>query len=208
MTINKYEDMNAMELDIIREIGSIGTGSAATALSSFLNRTIRMTIPEVSVLDLEEAIQRIGTPEEGIAAVLVRMSGEMDGIMLFLLKLDFINEVLSHILEERTKDYSELEEMEISALTEIGNIMISTYINALSTLAQVNISLSVPAISVDMLGGILSVPMVEMGYQTDKMLMITGNFIINGKKLDSDLLMLPDIQSLNHLMEKLVMADE
>lgn len=208
MAIHSYEDMNAMELDIIREIGSIGTGSAATALSSFLNRTIRMTIPEVSVLDLKDAIKKIGTPEEGIAAVLVRMSGEVNGIMLFLLKLDFINEVLEHILERKIADYLELGEMEISALTEIGNIMISTYINALSSLAGVDISLSVPAITVDMLGGILSVPMVEMGYQTDKMMMITGSFIIDGKKLNSNLLMLPDIQSLNHLMEKLVRADE
>ena len=46
--------------------------------------------------------------------------------------------------------------------------------------------------------------MAELGYQTDKLMMIRGKFIIEGKELDSDLLMLPDVESLNYLMKKLV----
>ena len=82
--------------------------------------------------------------------------------------------------------------------------MISSFVNALSGLADVEVSLSVPEIAVNMLGGILSVPMAELGYQTDKLMMIRGKFIIEGKELDSDLLMLPDVESLNYLMKKLV----
>jgi chemotaxis protein CheC len=93
--------------------------------------------------------------------------------------------------------------LETSALEEIGNIIISSYVNAMSTLSEVTINLSVPDIAVNMLGGILSVPMVEFGYQTDKMMMISGQFVIGGKVLHSDLLMMPDIESLNFLMEKL-----
>lgn len=208
MAIERYEDMDTVELDIIKEVGSIGTGSAATALSGLLDTQIKMTIPEVSILGYNEVIEALGHPEEMVAAVLVQMSGEMNGIMLFLLKMDFINEVLSVMLQKEVEDYSQLEELELSALTEVGNIMVSTYINALSTLAGLNIHLSVPAISLNMLGGILSVPMIELGYETDKMLTITGKFIINNVQLDSNLLMLPDIESLNYLMKKLVGAYE
>ena len=94
--------------------------------------------------------------------------------------------------------------MEVSAATEVGNIIISSYILSLSKLADMEISLSVPAFAVNMLGGIMTVPMAEFGYVSDKLMMITGKCIIGGRNVDSNLLMLPDIQSLNYLMDRLV----
>lgn len=207
MKITRYDEVKGLGLDLIREIGSIGTGNAATALSSLLGKGVRMTLPDVQILGYNEAIKFLGDPEEIVAAILVKMSGEINGLMLFILKLDFINEVLSSVLQQEIQDYYQLNVMETSALEEIGNIIISSYVNAMSTLSDVTINLSVPDIAVNMLGGILSVPMVEFGYQTDKMMMISGQFVIGGKVLQSDLLMMPDIQSLNFLMEKLGIAN-
>lgn len=203
MKIRRYDEINGLGLDLIREIGSIGTGNSATALSSMLGKSVRMTLPDVQILGYNEAIKFLGDPEEIVAAVLVKMTGEINGLMLFILKLDFINEVLCSVMQKEIDDYYQLNVLETSALEEIGNIIISSYVNAMSTLSDVTINLSVPAIAVNMLGGILSVPMVEFGYQTDKMMMISGQFIIGGKVLHSDLLMMPDIESLNFLMEKL-----
>jgi chemotaxis protein CheC len=203
MKITRYDEMNGLGLDLIREIGSIGTGNAATALSSMLNKTVRMTLPDVQILGYNEAIKFLGDPEEIVAAILVKMTGEINGLMLFILKMDFINEVLSSVMQQEIEDYYQLNVLETSALEEIGNIIISSYVNAMSTLSEVTINLSVPDIAVNMLGGILSVPMVEFGYQTDKMMMISGQFVIGGNVLHSDLLMMPDIMSLNFLMEKL-----
>ncbi|MFT4106006.1 MAG: chemotaxis protein CheC [Lacrimispora sp.] len=203
MKIKRYDEMNGLELDVIREIGSIGTGNSATALSSMLGKTVRMTLPTVQILGYNDAIKFLGDPEEIVAAILVKMSGEINGLMLFILKLDFINEVLSSLMQQKIEDYYQLNVLETSALEEVGNIIISSYVNAMSTLSDVTINLSVPDIAVNMLGGILSVPMVEFGYQTDKMMMISGQFIIGGNVLHSDLLMMPEIQSLNFLMEKL-----
>ncbi|MDR2023937.1 MAG: chemotaxis protein CheC [Hungatella sp.] len=203
MKITHYDEMNGLGLDLIREIGSIGTGNAATALSSMLGKTVRMTLPDVKILDYNNAIRVMGDPEEIVAAILVKMTGEINGLMLFILKLDFINEVLNSVMKHTIEDYYQLNVLETSALEEIGNIIISSYVNAMSTLSDVTINLSVPDIAVNMLGGILSVPIVEFGYQTDKMMMISGQFVIDGKVLQSDLLMMPDIQSLNFLMEKL-----
>ena len=203
MKIRRYDEMKGLGLDLIREIGSIGTGNSATALSSMLGKSVRMTLPDVQILGYNEAIQFLGDPEEIVAAILVKMTGEINGLMLFILKLDFINEVLSSVLQKEIEDYYQLNVLETSALEEIGNIIISSYVSAMSTLSEVTINLSVPDIAVNMLGGILSVPMVEFGYQTDKMMMISGQFVIGGKVLHSDLLMMPDIESLNFLMEKL-----
>ena len=203
MGIANYEDMNALELDVIKEIGSIGTGNAATALSQVLKKTTKMSLPAVYVLGYNEAIEMVGTPEEIVAAVLVKMSGEINGIMLFILKIDFINAVLDSVLSKDIDDYMDLTELEKSALEEIGNIIISSYVNAMSGLTGVSIKLSIPSIAINMLGGILSVPMGEFGYETDKLMMINGKFIVDDKVLDSNLLMMPDIQSLNYLMQKL-----
>jgi chemotaxis protein CheC len=173
-----------------------------------LGKAVRMTLPDVKILGYNEAIRFIGDPEEIVAAVLVRMTGEINGLMLFILKLDFINEVLNSVMKHSIEDYYQLNIMETSALEEIGNIIISSYVNAISTLSDVTINLSVPDMAINMLGGILSVPIVEFGYQTDKMMMISGQFIIGNKVLHSDLLMMPDIQSLNFLMEKLGIMNE
>lgn len=205
--MNSYDDMNSMEQDVIREVGSIGTGNAASALSGLLGTEVRMMLPTVSVLDFNDAMNAIGNPETIVAAVLVGMKGDVSGIMLFILKMDLINNILGILLGNHIEQYEQLSEMDVSALNEVGNIMISSYVNALSTLAGVDIGLSVPEITVNMLGGIMSVPMAELGYQTDKLMMIRGKFILQGETLDSDLLMLPDIDSLNYLMKKLVQSN-
>ena len=96
----------------------------------------------------------------------------------------------------------------MSALVEIGNIMISSYVSAISKLTGISINLSVPAMSVNMLGGIKSVPMVEFGHQTDKIMIINGKFIVEDKEVYSNLLLMPDIPSLNYLLKKLGVLNE
>ena len=203
MAIKNYDELNSMELDTLREIGSMGTGNAATALSQMLGREVRITLPEVRIMGYNEAIEWIGGPEEITAGVLVGMSGQLSGIMLSVQQLDFVNLVLESMMNKTIEDYMELGEMEHSALTEVGNIMISTFINALSGLANLDIELTVPAFTVDMQGAIMAVPMAEYGGQSNYIMTIGGNFICNGKEIPCRLLLSPDIRSLNFLLRKL-----
>ncbi len=96
-----------------------------------------------------------------------------------------------------------MEEIDTSVLTEIGNIVISSYVTALSSLTNVEVELSVPQFTVNMLGGILSVPMAMVGQHSDRIMMVTGDFKIDEKALHSSMLLLPDVESLNILMKKL-----
>ena len=208
MEIKNYDELTSLEIDTLREIGSIGTGNAASALSSMLNRTIRITLPEVRIMGYNEAIEWIGGPEAITAGVLVGIGGQINGIMLAVQDLDYINLVLESTLSEKIEDYSQLGELERSALVEIGNIMISTFINALSSLADVGIELTVPSLTVDMQGAILTVPMAAYGGQTDYLMTIGGNFICDGKEVPCRLLLSPDIRSLNFLLRKLGVMDD
>ena len=201
--IKNFEQLTSLEIDTLREIGSIGTGNAATALSQMLGKEVRITMPEVRIMGYNEAIEWIGGPEAVTAGVLVKMSGDVGGIMLSVQKLELINFILETMLDQGIQGYEELQELQQSALIEVGNIMISTFINALSGLAGVDVQLTVPAFAVDMQGAILAVPMAEYGGQTDYLMTIGSNFMIDNREVPCRLLLSPDVRSLNYLLRKL-----
>lgn len=205
--MKNYEDLNGLELDTIREMGSIGMGNAATALSSMLGCEVRIDLPEVRIMGYNEAIDWIGGPEVITAGVLVHMSGELNGIMLSVQQMEFVNLVLERMVGQTVENYEELTELDSSALVEVGNIMISTFINALCNLADISTRLTVPAFGVDMQGAILAVPMAEFGGQSDYIMTIGANFICGGREVPSRLLLSPDIRSLNFLLKKLGVLD-
>lgn len=203
MELKNYKDLNELEIDTLREIGSIGMGNAANSLSEMLGCEVRITLPEVRIMEYNHAIEWIGGPEAITAGVLVRIGGDINGIMLSVQQIDFVNLIIGKIFEEKIGAYEELTEIESSALIEIGNIMISTFINALSGLAGINLNLTVPAFTVDMQGAIIAVPMAEYGGQSDYIMTIGGNFICEKKQVPCRLLLSPDIRSLNFLLRKL-----
>ena len=138
-----------------------------------------------------------------MTATLVRMSNEVDGLMLFIFKQDLANVVLEKLIGRGYDSFDQMDELAYSALEEVGNIIICSYVNAFTQLVGVEIDLSVPSSTLNMLGGILTVPMAEYGYETDKLMYINAEFIMDGKKLSDGLLMLPDIASLNSILGKL-----
>ena len=208
MIIKNYNQLSSLEIDTLREIGSIGTGNAATALSQMLNREVRITLPEVRIMEYNEAIEWIGGPEAVTAGVLVKMGGQLSGIMLSVQNLEFVNLVMNSMFNEHVDSFENLGELGQSGMVEIGNIMISTFINALSGLAGMDVTLTVPAFTVDMQGAILAVPMAEYGGQSDYIMTIGGNFVCDNKQVPCRLLMSPDLRSLNALLRKLGVSDE
>lgn len=207
MDLKSFDELSSLEIDTLREIGSIGTGNAATALSQLLGREVRITLPEVRIMGYNEAIEWMGGPELVTAGVLVGMSGQMSGVMLSVQQLGFINLVLEQMLGTSIQDYTELDELSQSTLVEIGNIMISTFINAFSGLSDIAVNLTVPAFAVDMQGAILSVPMAAYGGMSDYLMTIGGNFVCENEQVPCHLLLSPDLRSLNFLLKKLGVAE-
>ena len=119
MNVKGYDQLSSLELDTLREVGSIGTGNAATALSTLLNKEVRIALPEVRFMGYNEAIEWMGGPEVVTAGVLVGMSNQMSGIMLSVQHLEFINLVLESMLGDPISDYAELDEMRQSTLVEV-----------------------------------------------------------------------------------------
>lgn len=203
MDLRKYEDMNSLQIDALREIGSIGTGNAATALSSMLGMEVRIPLPEVQILEFNAAVEKLGGFETISAGIISDLRGEINGLMLALFQLDAINLLLGKMMGKKINDYDELTEIENSAIIEIGNILISSFINALSGLSGVRIAPSVPQISIDMQGAIITVPMAAYGSQSDYIMLIGGSFLVEHKEVPCRLLLAPDMRSLNYLLHRL-----
>ena len=206
--VMKYEDLSALQMSAIGEVASIGAGNAATALSSLLNQPVKIDVPKATMMDFDRAVSILGGPETIAAGILVRLTGDLNGIILYLQELDFINIVLESVLSRQVEDYGQLSEMEISALVEIGNIGISSYMNSLASFADMSIQLSVPAFCINMAGAIITVPMAALGYETNEMMLLDGNFKCGGHAVSSKLLLAPDIASLSRLLHKLGVGSE
>ena len=203
MNLRKYEEMNSQQIDALREVGSIGTGNAATALSALLGCEVRIPLPEVQVLEFNDAVEKLGGFETVSAGIISSLSGEINGLMLALVQLDAINLILKHIMGKQIVSYDDLTELEDSAVIEVGNILISSFVNALSGRSGVKIVPSVPQLTIDMQGAIITVPMAAYGNQSDYIMLIGGSFLVEGKELPCRLLLAPDVRSLNYLLHRL-----
>lgn len=207
MKISSYDQMSSLQLDAMREIGTIGSGNAATALSEVIQKKVKIKVPEAKVVGFDDALELLGGPERIVAGIQVALSGDINGVMLYMLELDFVNLILESIFGNTVNSYAELDEMAISALQEIGNITIGTYMRALSGFINARINLSIPAMCVNMAGGILSEPLAQVGHASDKILLLDGVFCCGDQEVSSKLILLPDFDSLNLILERLGVDD-
>lgn len=200
---NAYDNMSDMKMDALREIGNIGSGNAATSLSEMLGIPVDIQVPAVKILEYSQVVDALGGPEKMLLGVLLSMSGDVQGMMMFLQEKEFVHSTLNSLLHQSFSDFNMIDEMGYSALDEVANIMASSYVNAVGVLTDLNIFTSVPSLTVDMLGAILSVPAIYYADISDKIIFIEGSFNCAGNHSNSHILMIPDTDSLYTIMEKL-----
>lgn len=202
MAIKDY-NLNEMQMDVLREIGNIGSGNAATSLSSMLAKPIWIEVPQIKLLDYNAVTQALGGPENMIVGILLQLSGEVTGMMMFLLQKDFAHMAVNALLGENLSNFSEIDEMALSAIQEVANIMAASYVNAVSSLTGLMINISVPDLCVDMAGAILSVPAIHYANISDRIIFIEDQFSSEEDRVTSHVLLIPDVDSLEKIMTNL-----
>lgn len=201
MSIN-VDNLNNFMIDILKELGNIGAGNAATALSSLISKRVDMKVPNVRVLEFNKVAEILGGEENLVVGIYFELMEDIVGNIMFALDLNSaIN--LSNILYGRDNKDRELDEMDISALSEVGNILASSYANSLSSLTGLKIYISVPSISIDMAGAILSVPAIQFGFASDHALMIETVFEEDQRLVSGNLFFLPDLTSFEKILTAL-----
>ena len=196
-TLNQVNDMY---VDVLKEIGNIGAGNATTAMANMLNIRINMDVPRVELLTFQELGSAICPEDESIVGIYLEVTDDITGSMMFLMKLDSAHYLVNKLMG-RPADYAEdFDEMDMSALKEIGNIIAGSYLNALSAMTQLTIAPSVPYIAIDMAGAILSVPAIQFGKIGDNALMITTEFG-DEVMIEGYFILLPDLESYEKILK-------
>jgi chemotaxis protein CheC len=192
-----------MHLDVLKEIGNIGSGNAASALSTLLGCETDISVPQVKLLSFEEAVNFLGGPENIAIGMLVNLSEDITGMMLYVLEKSCASKMTSALFGSEIEDLFNMNDMEKSFIAEVGNIMSASYINAIASLTGLTIDISVPQMTVDMVGAILSVPTVRFAQIGDKVLFIDNSFFIGGCEVKSNIILVPEMSSLELLFTKL-----
>ena len=206
MALHDYNELNDMHIDALREIGNIGSGNAASSLAMMLAVQVDISVPVVRILDYEQVMDELGGPEQMIVGLLLCLDGDVNGMIMFLLHQEFANKLLESLLGEDPPDVGaqgEIDEMAYSALQEVANIMAASYVNAIGSLTELNINISVPSMCVDMLGAILSVPAIHYANISDKMIFIEDKFSGENLETPNHILLIPDVESLGKIMDRL-----
>ena len=178
------EEVNDKYVDVLREIGNVGAGNATTAIASMLGIKIDMSVPKVELLEAARLGSAICPEEEIIVGIFLEVQTDIEGSMMFLMKMDSARFLVNKLMGRDVEDEKDFDEMDLSALKEVGNIIAASYLNALSTMTNLVITPSIPYIAVDMAASILSVPAIQFGQFGDNALLIRTEFgddvMING----------------------------
>lgn len=194
------ENLNSMMIDVLKEIGNIGSGNAVTALSNMLAKRIDMMVPKVRILEFNDVAEILGGEEEIVVGIYLDLNADVKGNIMFILDLDSALNLTNMLLD---KEDDELGDIAISALSEVGNILASSYVNSLSSLTGLKITVSVPSLAIDMAGAILSVPAIQFGLIADQVLFIETVFKEGKSSVYGNLFLLPDMASFEKILSKL-----
>ncbi|MGI6124179.1 MAG: chemotaxis protein CheC [Acetivibrionales bacterium] len=199
-------NINSYHLDVLKEIGNIGAGNAATALAKMLDKKIDMKVPQIRVMKFSEVSDVLGGAESEVVGILLGVNGDINGNILFVLDLISARRLVNMLMGRPLNDEIEFNSMECSALQEIGNILAGSYLSSLSNLTNLRILSDIPGLAIDMAGAILSVPAIEFGKSSDTVLYIENEFTYGVDSVVGDFFLVPDEISYGRLLNALGVA--
>jgi chemotaxis protein CheC len=193
--------LTPLQLDALREVGNIGSGNAAVALSTMVDKKVLLSVPRASLVPLVKVSDLVGGAETPVVGIYLHISGDASGSMLLLLE-EHSAEQLAHLMCSPA-DIGELTTVEQSALQETGSILAGSYLNALSQMTSILLKPSVPGFAMDMAGAIIDFILVEISQSEDYVLVIETEFDIMDRKIRGHLVLFPDLGSLDIILGRL-----
>lgn len=193
-------NLSANQLDALREIGNVGAGNSATALSQIINRRIDMNVPKVALVPLDTVPDLVGGPDTIVVGVFLRVYGKAPGNILFLLPQRSAFYLVDTLMGKKHGETEKLDFMDESALMEIGNILAGAYLNAFFTFTQISMLPSIPALAMDMAGAILNVVLVQLGQMGDTAMVIETEFLSEDDGINGHFFLVPDPGSLETII--------
>lgn len=205
--LNNMDGINPAQIDVICELGNIGAGNAATALSGLLGEKIEMSLPKVEIVPLADIPSMSGSPDTPVVGGVVNMSGDLTGQIMMILGMKEARNMAGVVCGRGGAacgaSGDSLTELGMSALGEVMNILAGSYLSAISSLTGLVIIPSIPYVCADMVGSVLSIVAIECGEAGDSALFFRTSFSNVMDSIACDFFLLPDRASYKKLMDRL-----
>ncbi|MEB2298094.1 chemotaxis protein CheC [Lysinibacillus xylanilyticus] len=206
MTYN--QKITSLHLDVLKEIGNIGAAHAATALSNLLSKKIDMRVPKVEMVSFNDMMELAGGSENVVVGIYLRIEGDAEGSMFFILPIEQANRFIRRLIFDETFDFKKqpVSELGLSAMQEMGNILSGSYLSALSDFTSLKIYPTVPGLSVDMFGAIISIGLIELSHVSDNVIVINTSIFEDGvedQETRGHFFLLPDPDSFEAIFKAL-----
>lgn len=184
-------------LDVLKELANIGVGNAITSLSQMLGEEkIDMEVPVATLVPLQDVPDFLGGGEVAVAGVYIEASGDVNLTILFVLSLDSATNLITSLMPGVK---GELDEMGVSALIEVGNILTSSYLNAISLMTELKLMPSPPQIAVDMSGAIISTVLAEAHLTDDEVVLLRTTLNTKESQIGGNIIIIPDYGALDKI---------
>ncbi len=195
MTVDSFEKLNSEHIDAFREVGNIGMGSTATALSVMINTPTDISIPDVRVIPSDAARNLLTAISGAALGMVIDITGDISGKLVHIIPSQFAQRVINTYYEKQITSWADLDDMDFSVIFEMTNITSAQFVNALSDLLGMFIDISTPR-RCDNLSA-------EVGAGANNLLFINTSLIILENMQKDFMIFLPDANSLDPIIEKL-----
>lgn len=185
------------QLDALRELASIGTGTAATALAQVLGRPVELALPRALALGLADALEAVGEPDAMVAAVAMPIGGDADAVVLLLFSHGCAATLCGLLGVEPRSELGD------SALAEIGNILGASAVGALATMTGLTLEPAPPHVVYDMLGAVVASVLSATAGELDVALVMDGELTVAEAACGLSFLLLPTDASVGELLRRL-----
>lgn len=190
---------NELITSALKEIINVGGGNAATSLSKLIKKPVKMEVPTLELMEYEEVYQSILADDVVVKVVIMQLLGG-EGSFLFVSSPEDAAE-LSKMMFQKDKNLT--EELTDSAVKELINILVNSFLNASMQMVDMNLIASVPILSHDLFGSILSSLYLENGQYDSTIVIMQNEFWSEGEKIDGSLFFIPTPEFFEQLIEKI-----
>jgi chemotaxis protein CheC len=201
--VSELKPFADFHMDVLKEVGNIGAGHAATALSRLLDKPVDMLVPTVRMVPFEEISDSVGGSEQVVIAIFLRVEGETPGNIFFILSQESAKKMLRNLVGIEVENEDSYSEMELSALNEIGNILAGSYLTSLADFTNLSMVPTVPSLAIDMAGAILSYGLLQYGEMGDHALFIDTKFLDGVDEIEGHFFLIPDPESFQKIFSAL-----
>ena len=203
MTANNTIQLQPVHIDALTEVGNIGSGNAATALAALMGASVDIQIPVITLVDYQEIAQLLGGGDASVICIFLELSGDLSGMLLHVVKPNFASKLINTFYPSSISSLKDISEMDLSVVSEMGNITSAAYVKALADLTGLFINISPPSAETGTIDSVLRASEDRIPRLGDQVLFVDETLTVGDSEMDANMILLPDADSLRVLFEHL-----